>query len=113
MLDDSGGKVTADDAVRRRLDRACARRHVLTFRVETVGKDDERFTSAVETTVVVMPWPANGPGGGGAGRRTGGDIAYAWKRKRARHLPPRPRRRRPHSSRNTAPADDRKTARAD
>ncbi len=79
VFDDSGGKVTADDAVR--FDGWIAPgRHVLTFRVETVGKDDERFTSAVETTVVVHA-VAGKDLAVVARAADGGDIAYEWKRK--------------------------------
>jgi hypothetical protein len=55
-------------------------RHQLTIRIEAAGKDDQRFTTAVEDSFVVEAV---------AGRdlvvrataSDGGDIAYAWQRK--------------------------------
>ncbi|HVK74158.1 MAG TPA: hypothetical protein VM734_12600 [Kofleriaceae bacterium] len=79
VYDDTAGAIAGDDAVR--FDGWIAPgRHVLTFRVETVGKDDERFTSATETTVVVQA--VAGKDLSVAARASdGGDIAYEWKRK--------------------------------
>ncbi len=78
VFDDSGGAVATDDAVR--FDGWIAPgRHVLTFRVETVGKDDERFTSATEATVVVQA-VAGKDLAVIAKASDGGNIAYEWKR---------------------------------
>jgi hypothetical protein len=79
VYDDTGGKIANDDAVR--FDGWIAPgRHVLTFRVETVGKDDERFTSATEATIVVQA-VAGKDLAVIAKASDGGDIAYEWKRK--------------------------------
>jgi hypothetical protein len=79
VYDDTGGKIASDDAVR--FDGWIAPgRHVLTFRVETVGKDDERFTSATEATIVVQAI-AGKDLAVIAKASDGGDIAYEWKRK--------------------------------
>jgi hypothetical protein len=79
VFDDTGGKIASDDAVR--FDGWIAPgRHVLTFRVETVGKDDERFTSATEATIVVQA-VAGKDLAVIAKASDGGDIAYEWKRK--------------------------------
>jgi hypothetical protein len=79
VFDDTGGKIANDDAVR--FDGWIAPgRHVLTFRVETVGKDDERFTSATEATIVVQA-VAGKDLAVIAKASDGGDIAYEWKRK--------------------------------
>lgn len=79
VFDDTGGKIAADDAVR--FDGWIAPgRHVVTFRVETVGKDDERFTSATESSIVVQA-VAGKDLAVVAKASDGGDIAYEWKRK--------------------------------
>lgn len=79
VFDDTEGKIANDDAVR--FDGWIAPgRHVLTFRVETVGKDDERFTSATEATIVVQA-VAGKDLAVIAKASDGGDIAYEWKRK--------------------------------
>jgi hypothetical protein len=79
VFDDTGGKIAADDAVR--FDGWIAPgRHVVTFRVETVGKDDERFTSATESTIVVQA-VAGKDLAVIAKASDGGDIAYEWKRR--------------------------------
>lgn len=79
VFDDTTGAIAADDAVR--FDGWIAPgRHVLTFRVETVGKDDERFTSATEATIVVQA-VAGKDLAVIAKASDGGDIAYEWKRK--------------------------------
>ena len=79
VFDDSAGAIATDDAVR--FDGWIAPgRHILTFRVETVGKDDERFTSATETSVVVQAI-AGKDLAVIAKASDGGDIAYEWKRK--------------------------------
>jgi hypothetical protein len=78
VFDDTAGVVGTDDAVR--FDGWIAPgRHRVTLRLETVGKDDDRFTTATETTFIAQAV---------AGKdleitaRTSdnGDIAYAWKR---------------------------------
>jgi hypothetical protein len=79
VFDDTAGKIAADDAVR--FDGWIAPgRHVVTFRVETVGKDDERFTSATESSIIVQA-VAGKDLAVIAKASDGGDIAYEWKRK--------------------------------
>jgi hypothetical protein len=52
---------------------------VITLRVEAVGKDDERFTSATESSLVVQAI-AGKDLEVTARASDGGDIAYAWKK---------------------------------
>jgi len=79
VYEDTAGAVAGDDAVR--FDGWIAPgRHALTFRVETVGKDDERFTSATEATIIVQA-VAGKDLAVIARASDGGDIAYSWKRK--------------------------------
>lgn len=79
VYDDDKGAIASDDAVR--FDGWIAPgRHQLVFRVEAVGVEDDRFTSATETAITVQAV---------AGKdlvvvaraKDGGDIAYAWKKK--------------------------------
>ncbi len=79
VYDDTSGAIAADDAVR--FDGWIAPgRHQITFRVETVGKDDERFTSATEASIIVQA-VAGKDLAVIAKASDGGDIAYEWKRK--------------------------------
>jgi hypothetical protein len=79
VFDDTEGTIAADDAVRFE-GWIAPGRHVLSIRVEATGKDDDRFTSATETSVVVQAI---------AGKdlvvvaraRDGGDLPYTWKKK--------------------------------
>jgi hypothetical protein len=79
VFDDTEGTIASDDAVRFE-GWIAPGRHVLTVRVEATGKDDDRFTSATETSVVVQAV---------AGKdlvviakaRDGGDLPYTWKKK--------------------------------
>lgn len=78
VFDDAEGAVANDDAIRFEGFIAPGK-HLLTFRIETTGKDDDRFTSAQETQVAVQAV---------AGKdlviiakaKDGGDIAYQWKK---------------------------------
>ena len=78
VFDDTEGAVASDDAIRFE-GYVAPGRHVLTFRIEVTGKDDDRFTSAHEAQVTLQAV---------AGKdllvlakaKDGGDIAYAWKR---------------------------------
>ncbi len=78
VFDDAEGAVANDDAVRFEGFIAPGK-HLLTFRIETTGKDDDRFTSAQETQVAVQAV---------AGKdlviiakaKDSGDIAYQWKK---------------------------------
>jgi hypothetical protein len=79
VFDDTEGTIANDDAVRFE-GWIAPGRHVLSVRVEATGKDDDRFTSATETSVVVQAV---------AGKdlvviakaRDGGDLPYTWKKK--------------------------------
>jgi hypothetical protein len=78
VYDDAEGAVANDDAIRFE-GYVAPGKHLLTFRIETTGKDDDRFTSAQEAQVAVQAV---------AGKdlvivakaRDGGDIAYQWKK---------------------------------
>src|SRR6185503_9599649 len=54
-------------------------RHLVTFHVEAAGKDDDSFTSATESQVVVKA-VANKDLLIAAKGHDSGDIAYEWKR---------------------------------
>jgi hypothetical protein len=79
VYDNTDGSIASDDGIRFE-GYIAPGRHVLTFRVEAGGKDDNRFTSAVESTVVV-----HAVGGKdllvAAKAKDGGDIPYNWKKK--------------------------------
>lgn len=79
VYEDATGAIGGDDNIR--FDGYVAPgRHLVTFRVEATGKDDDTFTSTTETQIVVKAV---------AGKdlvvfakaKDGGDIAYEWKRK--------------------------------
>ncbi len=78
VYDDVEGAVGSDDALRFE-GYVAPGKHLLTFRVEVTGKDDDRFTSAQEVQVALQAV---------AGKdlvivakaKDGGDIAYQWKR---------------------------------
>lgn len=78
VYEDTKGAIASDDGVR--FDGYVAPgRHVVTFRVEATGKDDDSFTSATETQVAVKA-VAGKDLVIAAHARDGGDIAYEWKR---------------------------------
>lgn len=78
VYDDAEGAVGSDDAIRFE-GYVAPGKHLLTFRIETTGKDDDRFTSSQEVTVALQAV---------AGKdlvvvakaKDGGDIAYEWKK---------------------------------
>lgn len=78
VYDDTGGAIATDKAPRW-TGFVAPGRHVVTVRIEAAGKDDQRFTSAVESSFVVIA-----PGGKDVIVRCkaedDGDIAYEWKR---------------------------------
>lgn len=78
VYDDTSGTIGGDDAVR--FDGWIAPgRHLVTVRLELTGKDDDRFTTATESTFVVQAVP--GKDLEVAVRAADdGDIAYGWKR---------------------------------
>lgn len=79
IYDDAAGKVADDDAVR--FDGYVSPgRHVLTFRVETLAKDDDRFGSTQDSQVVVDVATSKDTYVT-ASVTDDGDLAYAWKRK--------------------------------
>jgi hypothetical protein len=81
VFDQSDGSIATDDGIRFE-GFVAPGRHVLTYRVEAGGKDDARFTTAVESTVVVQA--VAGKDLVVAARASdGGDIAYGWKKKEA------------------------------
>jgi len=79
VYEGGAGAIAEDDGVR--FDGYVAPgRHLVTFRVEATGKDDETFTSVTETQIVVKA-VAGKDLVVAAKARDGGDIAYEWKRK--------------------------------
>jgi hypothetical protein len=78
VYEDATGAIAGDDGVR--FDGYVAPgKHLITFHVEATGKDDDSFTSATESQVVIKAVPnkdliVNAKG------HDSGDIAYAWKK---------------------------------
>jgi len=78
VYEDASGAIAVDDGVR--FDGYIAPgRHLLTFRVEASGKDDDSFTSTTENQIVVKA-VAGKDLLVAARARDSGDIAYEWKR---------------------------------
>jgi hypothetical protein len=79
IYENASGGIAGDDGVR--FDGYVAPgRHLLTFRVEATGKDDDTFTSVTETQIVVKA-VAGKDLVVSAKAHDAGDIAYEWKRK--------------------------------
>jgi hypothetical protein len=79
VYENVGGGIAGDDGVR--FDGYVAPgRHLITFRIEATGKDDDTFTSVIENQIVVKA-VAGKDLLVAAKARDGGDIAYEWKRK--------------------------------
>jgi len=79
VYENVAGGIAADDGVR--FDGYLAPgRHLVTFRIEATGKDDDTFTSVTENQIVVKA-VAGKDLLVAAKARDGGDIAYEWKRK--------------------------------
>jgi hypothetical protein len=78
VYEDTTGAIAGDDGVRF-TGFVAPGRHLVTFHVEAAGKDDDAFTSATETQVVVLAVPNKELVIAAKGRDSG-DIAYAWKR---------------------------------
>jgi hypothetical protein len=78
VFDDAEGAVASDDALRFE-GYVAPGKHLLTFRIETTGKDDDRFTAAQEVQVALQA-VANKDLVVVAKARDGGDIAYEWKK---------------------------------
>lgn len=79
VFDDTEGKITSDSAVRFE-GYVAPGRHQVTVRIEAAGKDDERITTATETTLAVIA-PAGKDLVVEARAADGGDMAYRWQRK--------------------------------
>lgn len=78
IYEDATGAIGGDDGVR--FDGYVAPgRHLLTFRVEATGKDDDSFTSTTESQIVVKA-VAGKDLVVAAKAKDSGDIAYSWKR---------------------------------
>jgi hypothetical protein len=78
VYEDVTGAIAGDDGVR--FDGYVAPgRHLITFRVEATGKDDDSFSSATESQIVVKA-VAGKDLIVAAKARDSGDIAYEWKR---------------------------------
>jgi hypothetical protein len=78
VYEDATGAIATDDGVR--FDGYIAPgKHLITFRVEAIGKDDDTFTSETESQVAVKA-VANKDLVVMAKGHDGGDIAYEWKR---------------------------------
>lgn len=79
VYENASGAIAGDDGVR--FDGYVAPgKHLITFRVEATGKDDDTFTSTTETQIVVKAVP-NKDLVVSAKAHDAGDIAYEWKRK--------------------------------
>ncbi len=79
VFENTTGGIGADDGVR--YDGYVAPgRHLVTFRVEAAGKDDDSFTSVTETQIVVKA-VAGKDLILAAKAKDSGDIAYEWKKK--------------------------------
>ena len=78
VYEDATGAIAGDDGVR--FDGYIAPgRHLIAFRVEATGKDDDSFTSATESQIVVKA-VAGKDLLVSARAKDSGDIAYEWKR---------------------------------
>jgi hypothetical protein len=78
VYEDTTGAIAGDDGIR--FDGYVAPgRHLVTFRVEATGKDDDSFTSTTESQIVVKA-VAGKDLLVAARARDSGDIAYEWKR---------------------------------
>lgn len=78
VYEDIEGAIAVDDAVRFE-GWIAPGRHLVSIRVEAIGKDDDRFTSATEATFVVQA-TAGKDLIVAARAKDGGDIPYEWKR---------------------------------
>jgi hypothetical protein len=79
VYEDAKGSIAEDDGLR--FDGYVAPgRHLITFRVEAVGKDDDTFSSVTETQVVVKA-VADKDLVVAAKAKDSGDIAYEWQKK--------------------------------
>jgi hypothetical protein len=79
VYDNVSGAIATDDGIRFE-GFVAPGRHVVTFRVEATGKDDDSFVSTTENSIVVKA-VANKDLIVSAKAKDSGDIAYEWKRK--------------------------------
>ena len=79
VYDNTAGAIAADDAIRFE-GYIAPGRHMVTFRIEANGKDDPRFTTATESSVIVQA-VAGKDLGVAAKAKDGGDMPYKWKKK--------------------------------
>jgi hypothetical protein len=79
VYDNTAGAIASDDGIRFE-GYIAPGRHIATFRVEAGGKDDSRFTTAVESTVVIEA-VAGKDLVVAAKAKDDGNIAYQWKKK--------------------------------
>ncbi len=78
VYENASGAIAGDDGIR--FDGYVAPgRHLITFRVEATGKDDDSFTSATENQIVVKAVAGKDLVVAARAHDTG-DIAYEWKR---------------------------------
>lgn len=78
VYEDATGAIAGDDGIR--FDGYVAPgRHLITFRVEATGKDDDSFTSVTESQIVVKA-VAGKDLVVAAKAKDGGDISYEWKK---------------------------------
>jgi len=78
VYEDATGAIAGDDGVRFE-GFVAPGKHLVTFRIEATGKDDDTFTSASEAQIVVKA-VANKDLTVAASARDTGNIAYEWKR---------------------------------
>jgi hypothetical protein len=79
VYENTTGAIASDDGIRFE-GYVAPGRHVVTFKVEATGKDDDSFISTTESSVVVKA-VANKDLVVAAKAKDSGDIAYEWKRK--------------------------------
>jgi hypothetical protein len=83
VFEDDKGAIAGDDGVR--FDGFIAPgKHIVTFRVEAAGKDDDAFTESTEAQVAIKAVPGKDLVVA-ARARDGGDIAYEWKKSEHGH----------------------------
>ena len=78
VYENATGAIATDDGIRFE-GFVAPGRHVITFRVEATGKDDDSFVSTTESAIVVKAVP-NKDLVVSAKAKDSGDIAYEWKR---------------------------------
>jgi hypothetical protein len=79
VFENTSGAIASDDGIRFE-GYVAPGRHVITFRIEATGKDDDSFVSTTESSIVVKA-VANKDLVVSAKAKDSGDIAYEWKKK--------------------------------